>query len=571
MGMTRRDAIKLGLATGGAWLNPWGNPWNPSQASWADCTIASPKNAFSPQITPFTCPLYIPDRLAPTRTDNDTDYYEIKIQQKSLTVPVDGGKSVFTLPDLWTYGGNVVGPLIRQRGGSRKSGGRQSVIRFVNELPTDQTPEMQRDRSVVIHLHGMNSLPYYDGYATDFIPPNHYKDFAYPNDVAGTLWYHDHTLDKTARNVYRGLAGMYLVHDECELQLKLPQDNFDVPLIIQDKHFDANGCLKPLSTNRNNGFYGDVICINGMPFPYLDVQPRRYRFRLLNASASRSYQLALSQPNLPESAGGTLIVIGNDEGLLNAPVPLTTLYQTLPLGIAERYDIIIDFANYNPGDRVYLRNVGYTGTVDVDNRAHTLMCFRVVVGDRDTTELPERLGNNVYDIPRSRVVRERSFRFAPSGNVWSINGKTWNENRIDANPNLGDVEIWEFTNPGGGWVHPVHPHLVRFRILSRNGLAVPAYQQGWKDVVMVGESQRVRVLAEFCPHEGRYMMHCHNLVHEDFAMMTQFQVGRNINDPHSHPAKPIADLHPIEHPTLPDEFCPIPPGVGCQVSSTAAS
>jgi spore coat protein A, manganese oxidase len=579
MGMTRRDAIKLGLVAGGGLVAPFGF----GQSAWAAVRCqpgGAPSAPFSPQLKRFTLPLPLPPRLSPKQSTIDTDCYEIEVQETLIQIATerqDNIPIVLKFP-VWGMRGNGLpdfispGPLIRQRGGGRARGGRQSMIRFINHLPEVptvpgvtplqacqiHTPGNPNRNSFVVHLHGMNSLPYYDGYALDCIPTNHYKDYVYPNDSQGTLWYHDHSMDRTAENVYGGLAGMYLVETDEEQGIGLPDEAHDIPLMIQDRSFDSAGNVRCFNANNHMNFYGDVILVNGAPFPVLEVERRPYRFRLLNASLSRSYQLALSQPNIERSVGGVIAVIGTDEGFLPSPVYVDGHCQMIALGVAERYDIVIDFSNYESGEVVYLKNIGFTGIVDSDDRVQTVMQFKILAGDPVPQKLPTTLPSEFREIPVSQAIRTRTFRFNRSGNLWTINGKTWDVNRLDANPAVNDVEIWEFINPGGGWVHPVHPHLVRFRILDRNGVPPPCYQQGWKDVVLVGEFQRVRVLAQFSPHAGRYMMHCHNLIHEDHAMMTQFEVGTGGVSPLSKPALPIPATLPEMQPP-PWVEVPLPP------------
>ncbi len=143
----------------------------------------------------------------------------------------------------------------------------------------------------------MASLPEYDGYAEDLTNPGQYKDYIYPNNRAATLWYHDHAIHKTARNVYMGLAGTYLVQDQLELDLPLPKGEYDVPLLIQDKQFSTSGKLIFDDQGQDSQF-GDVILVNGVPFPKMQVANRKYRFRILNGSISRSYGLSLSTVSL---------------------------------------------------------------------------------------------------------------------------------------------------------------------------------------------------------------------------------------------------------------------------------
>lgn len=524
MKITRREAIKLGLMGGGVLLSPFGFP---------GIAVAQ----LSPQIPRFQSPLRIPPVLQPIRSDETTDYYQIAVQKSWMEI-LPGLKT-----EIWSYNGITPGPTIRQKGGKSSEGGRQSVVRFINQLGNDTKG---RPIETVTHLHGMASLPHYDGYAIDYIPPNYYKDYIYPNDRAATLWYHDHTLDFTSRNVYMGLAGMYIVEDEYELNLGLPKGNYDVPLILQDKRLARNGNLI-FDDNNQRSIYGDVILVNGVPWPYMQVANRKYRFRILNASGSRNYQLFLSGKQEAQTVGDKIFVIASDAGLLAEPVELTAPNQGLQIGMAERYDIIIDFSKYPIGSQVFLRNTGFTGTLDNDTRTHTIMRFDVVREEPDNSVLPDKL-RIVKSLLNQPIANTRTFRFVRNNNQWKINNLTWDSKRVDANPKPGDIEIWNLVNPGSGWVHPVHIHLVDCQIIDRNGLKPRTYERGWKDVFMVGEFETVRVITQFRRREGtdiigKYMMHCHNIVHEDHAMMTQFEIGKGGLDPvTTAPALPIAGM-----------------------------
>jgi spore coat protein A, manganese oxidase len=566
MGLTRREAIKMGVAIGG--LSPLG--WTGAaiaQEVPRQCSDPNKALPFSPKIQRFVLPLTMPKVLSKTKSDGDTDYYNIRIQKgfKQYEVPLEGDNNPIQLKiPYWGYDGCFPGPTIVQ------DRHRYSYVRFVNELeqikpnPTERDeqgcfvrgPEKPRGQynDMVIHLHGMNSVPYYDGYALDIIPPGYYKDYLYPNDEPGTFWYHDHTIDRTAENVQRGLAGMYWVVDrDRDQDLKLPTEEYDLPLILQDREFEPDPTGSKTSfidrcfnDRGHNSFYGDVICVNGVPFPYLDVEPRQYRFRILNASPSRHFRLALSLPNRPNTVGGTITVIGNDQDLLPAPIPIDTGCQALSVGMAERYDVIIDFSDFDDQDQIFLRNIGSTGMRDSSDRVTTIMQFRVKGKNPVKTQLPPVLNPEFHVLEeREAKPQRRRFRFEQGGPKWVINGKSWDAYRSDADPVLGETEIWEFVNPGSGWIHPVHPHLIKFQILSRNGKKPPCYQRGWKDVVMVHEFETVRVIMKFKPHKGRYMMHCHNLVHEDHMMMTQFDVG-GLGAPQESPGARLAKPVPLD-------------------------
>jgi spore coat protein A, manganese oxidase len=326
---------------------------------------------------------------------------------------------------------------------------------------------------------------------------------------------------------------MYYVSDDLENSLPLPKgyhnpatgQGYDVPLVLQDKIFTPNGQF--LYDNRGNkGVNGDVILVNGVPWPRMEVANRKYRFRLLNGSAARSYRLSLS-------TGEPFIMIGTDAGLIEKPIEV----KNFRIGMAERYEFIIDFSKYRVGTQIILRNANPKNNEPFDN-TNVVMRFDVVREEPDNSQVPSFM--RAYNrIPVSYAKRTREWRFERNNDEWQINGRTWDPNRVDANPGLGDVEIWRLYNKAGGWFHPVHIHLIDFQILSRNGKPPFPYEVGWKDVVYVGENEDVRVIGKFGPHLGRYMMHCHNLDHEDFDMMIQWEVGQGGPSPMSAPPKPL--------------------------------
>ncbi|KAB8315675.1 multicopper oxidase family protein [Tolypothrix campylonemoides VB511288] len=490
--ITRRETLKIAALAGGSVLLPVGLQYR----GYAQRT--------DERAEPFTLGFRTPPVLSPVRSDSTTDYYQITLQRAS--VQILPGRTT----EIWGYNGTFPGPTIKQRQN------RQSVVRFINNVGVPTSA----------HLHGMASLPQYDGYAEDLIPQGYYKDYTYPNSTAATLWYHDHALGQTSVNVYMGLAGMYIVQDDNELNLPLPKDDYDVPLIIQDKIFASNGSLI-FDDQAQHSLMGDVITVNGVPWPRMEVANRKYRFRILNTSVSRSYKLALS-------TGDDLIVIGTDAGLMPAPVNT----RDLRIGMAERYDLIIDFSRYSIGTQVVLQNLGLPNNDNTGN-TNKIMRFDVVRQQSDNSSIPNTL-RNIQFISESSAVRTRDFTFEQGGNpLWVINGNGWDRNAIDANPQLEEVEIWRLHNSSGLWFHPVHLHLIDAHILDRNGQPPFAYERGFKDVFYVGENETVRIIGRFRPQIGKYMYHCHNMVHEDHDMMRQFEVGQGGIDPMSAPAQPL--------------------------------
>ena len=484
--ITRREALKLAAIAGSSILLPLGLLRRSFAALDAKSKVEPPKPA-SPKTPRFQVPLPIMPVLRPVHSDATTDYY--KITQQKAKIEILPGLST----TIWGYNGQFPGPTIKSRVG------RQTHITQINNLP----------EPVVVHLHGMASPPQHDGYTLDSIPPGKSKEYIYPNDHAATYWYHDHQYMMTAHHSYKGLTGMYIVEDDFEDSLPLPKGDYDVPLIIQDRTFNQDGSL----------YYtpdADTVLVNGAPWPHMKVANRKYRFRILNASISTAYQLELSSRQ-------SFFVIGTDAGLMTAPVPVTDIR----IGPAERYEVIIDFSTYPIGTQVVLNNL-----IDTDE-FEQIMRFDIVRQEQDDSFIPLTLRDSIQSLaPKAELeaVQTREFVFDQNKQGdWVINGKGFDPNFFIATVNLGDVEIWRFRNTSTTDYHLVHLHLVKFRILARNGNPPFPYEQGPKDTVFLdvktgNHEPEVTVLVKFGPHRGRYMFHCHVIDHEDHDMMAQFKV-----------------------------------------------
>ena len=435
------------------------------------------------------------------------------IQTPTAASIVRGG----LITPLMTFNGTFPGPTIRVNRGTPV----QVTIR--NRLP-QLHPQWTYRMDTSTHLHGSPSLPQYDGYANDVTFPAYRKTYHYPNTgPARTMWYHDHAVHHTAQNAYSGLAAQYIVHDDAERNL-LPQGEFDVPVTVTDAMFDSRGRLA-YDDESHSGLWGDVILVNGVPWPTMKVKRRVYRFRLLNASISRSYRFQLSTRD-------PVTMVATDGGLM----PTSQQVGSWRHAGAERYEILIDFAKYRPGQRVELRNLSNDNNRDYD---HTMkvMAFDVTdepfdTSDPSATRVPTTLvGSEPMTLKASQSRRTRRFRLHRSNGIWKIGDQSWQQivdsgyTKALASPALNDIEIWEFENSSGGWFHPLHIHLVDFQILARNGRQPFSYERGPKDVVYTGENETIRLIMKFGPHKGRYMVHCHNLPHEDHDMMSQFIVG----------------------------------------------
>jgi len=523
MELSRRDLIKVGLFSSAALMLP------AERVARTKLAVAN-RLPQSKLPEPFTMPWKTPP-AAPKTTVNGVDYFTITQQQTKVNI----------LPDrqttIWGYNGVTPGPTIYV------DQHRPAVVRQICALP-ERHPELGYNVWTSTHLHGSCSLPQYDGYASDTTTPGSFKDYRYPNiQDARTLWYHDHGVHITAENAYMGLAAQYILHDPVEQSLPIPHGQYDVPFILKDVMFQDSGDLV-IDDNDENGIYGDVVLVNGVPWPKMEVEPRKYRFRMLNACVSRSFDLSLD-------TGEPLTVIGTDGGLMPHPQPCAHV----KIGMAERYEVVIDFSKYQPGQRVVMRNTSPKNNIDYDTT--DIVCAFVVgshVTDPRNNEIPQDLNPNmrVMDLKASDASVTRNMRFERKGGGWTVNGQTWEDvvnsdyELTVANPAYGDVEIWELENPGGGWFHPVHIHLVDFKVLDRNGRPPEPYEQGPKDVVYVGESEKVRVIMRFENQRGKYMMHCHNLVHEDHDMMVQFEVGDGGDDPiHADPCKGQDKMGPL--------------------------
>lgn len=466
----------------------------------------------------FRTPLPIPPVKRPVRSDAHADHYEITQRVREIEILPGYRTPVFG------YDGLFPGPTIRSRSG------RRTVVTHRNELPVP----------TVVHLHGGNTPAEHDGYPVDLLYPegttaahqhtgmtgdtrHGSREYVYPlRQPAATLWYHDHRMDFTAPQVWRGLAGFHLVDDDITDALPLPHGERDVPLLICDRAFDEDGSFRypsldpalrhppGVTTDFMEGVAGDVILVNGAPWPTMEVDAARYRFRLLNASNARRYRLTL-RPN-PRGGDG-FTQIASDSGLLAAPVR----HSHLDIAPAERFEVVVDFSRYPVGTEVVLGNdLGSGPTAEV-------MRFVVARKAADDSAVPARLAE-IEPLPAAAARIRREWTFS-RGEVhghrgWVVNGRPFDPRRMDAHPRLGEVEVWRlFTDLH----HPVHIHLSPFQVLGRGGRGPGPFDHGWKDTVDVRPAEYVDVAVRFENHAGPFLMHCHNLEHEDMAMMAAFE------------------------------------------------
>ncbi|ORY14545.1 oxidase cueO precursor [Clohesyomyces aquaticus] len=470
---------------------------------WANTALAQGGGFpwLSPVYPLYTQPLAFGDEIQPkyTVTNSDgspLDYYEVDIKPVQVQIYPNLGKT-----RLVGYNGQVPGPTFRMRQG------REAVVRFVNH----------GDRANSVHLHGSYSRAPFDGWADDTTEPGQYKDYYYPNrQNARTLWYHDHAVDHTAENAYYGQAGFYILSDAQEDSLGLPSGNYDLPLALAAKRYNTDGSLwDPEANGETVSVFGDVIHVNGVPWPYHKVEPRKYRMRFLNTGISRSYQLYFESSD----AVGKQIpftVFASDAGLTLNPVQTNDLY----ISVAERWEVLFDFSAY-AGKNITLRNNRKVAADDDFNSTDSVMRF--MVGDTVTdtnNNLPNGLPQKLRDVPfpPAHAPIEYAFKFERSNGKWE---------RILAKPPRGAVQKWSLANSAGGWSHPIHIHLVDLQIVSRTGgrgALMPYEKVALKDVMWLDVNEQIEVVARYAPWDGVYMFHCHNLIHEDHEMLTAFNV-----------------------------------------------
>jgi spore coat protein A len=433
---------------------------------------------------------------------------------------------------LWGFDRNFPGPTIQA------AAGKPLLVEWQNQLPAKHFLPIdhnlmgaevnQPEVRTVIHLHGGRVPPMSDGYPENWYGPGKSATTFYPNSQEATLlWYHDHAMGITRLNMVAGLFGLFILRDKFEQALNLPSGEFEIPLVLCDRMFKEDGQLYyPVSQVPTAPwlpeFFGDCILVNGKLLPYLDVQPRKYRFRLLNAANGRFFSLALSNEQ-------TFHQIGSDQGLLAEPVELSELL-CVP---GERADLIIDFAR--GGQNIVLRD-----------GVSPVMQFRVGKSSgKDSSGLPKQL-RPVARTPESAATRTRELTLEEFDNVLDepvthlLNGKRWHD-PVTEDPLLDTVEIWSLFNLTDD-AHPIHLHLVRFQILDRQPLDVPEYvfnkrtrytgdrfppeanESGWKDTVRAAPRAVTRIIVKFEGYAGRYVWHCHIAEHEDNEMMRPYEI-----------------------------------------------
>jgi FtsP/CotA-like multicopper oxidase with cupredoxin domain len=434
---------------------------------------------------------------------------------------------------------SYLGPSLRLNTGQRLR------IRFRNELP----------EPTIVHWHGLDVPEHADGHPRLMVGPGGESSYDFPiANRAGTYWYHPHHHHRTGAQVYQGLAGVVIVHDEEERALGLPAGDRDMTFVLQDRTFDRDNQLSYISgmpMEQMSGFFGTTLLVNGRLPGETNVATAAYRLRLLNGSNARVYRLGWND-------GSPLTVVGTDGGLLERAV--SKPYLTLAPG--ERAEVIVDFSNAAVGTTRGLRSLAFPqspflmsmgggrgrgrGMFSSSSAALVgpVATFRVSRRERSTFRLPDRLTTFTSDwqpdagrTTPSRVVGIDFMRMQ-----WLLDGRVFGMNDVAAEETItaGTKAIWEFDNSGSSRMgmrlaHPLHLHGRQFRVLSRDvepssggrdydDLREGFTDEGWKDTVLVMPGERVRVLIRFSTNPGLYLYHCHNLEHEDMGMMRNYRL-----------------------------------------------
>ncbi|HJP94641.1 MAG TPA: multicopper oxidase domain-containing protein [Pyrinomonadaceae bacterium] len=474
------------------------------------------------------------------------------------------------------------------------------LVRRFNELPTQDQNGGFGVPEVSTHLHNFHTAPESDGGPCRWFFRGQYFDYYYTAQQAGfasdhqpngdineslsTLWYHDHRIDHTAENTYKGLEGFHLMFNQFDTGnettgFRLPTyPQFDIPIILTDKLLDPSTGLICFDTFNFKGLLGDIQLANSTVQPFLSVNKRRYRFRVLDGGPSRFYELFLTDPLSPS----TVIpfwVIANDGNLLPTPVQVTSFR----LGVAERYDIIIDFNQVKSligsHTKVRLENrleqrdgSGPTGNILSPGTGTYCLEFQIGASVADSSVDPAT-HPVFYQLPSVVTPRiTRNFNFDRDNGQWVINNKFADCNELRFTVEQNSAENWKIINPRNDWQHPIHIHLEEHQILQRsaggrhdrteyqssggysgdgwggsgygsgsgsnggtNNNGVPAVEIARKDVTRLQFNETDTLFFRFRDFTGDWPMHCHNTVHEDHAMMLLFQVQPGVIDNNQNP------------------------------------
>jgi spore coat protein A len=550
----RRRFLKLCAASASALILPARG----AQADKAAASVKASASGTPASIERFIDPLPRLQPIKPYAMRGPTALYRVRMSEFHQKL-----HSQLPPTRLWGYEERYPGPLIEAMRGTPVE------IRWENRLPLRHLFEVDPHIHgamppapavrTVPHLHGSRTSSESDGLPEKWYTPGRSAVYSYPNDQrAATLWYHDHAVGITRLNVYAGLSGLYLLRDEQESGMNLPSGEHEVGLILQDRTLDDQGQLVYAPTNEDGKklapgvwgpeFFGQLPVVNGAIYPFLEVEPRLYRLRILNGANSRFFSLFFNMAERPTDVPSIVSFhqIGSDGGLLASAAELNKVL----LGPAERADIIVDFSAF-AGRTITLSNSapspypGWTMFRAEYPPLNELMQFRVgrSTGGGKTFSMPSpvqlaRINPADAVVTRDFVLTERMDAEGRSLGV-RINGKGYDD-PVAEFPKLGTIEKWRFINTTDD-AHPMHLHLVQFQILERQGFNYGAFLQGkleftgevrrpdpneagWKDTAIVSPHDVLTILVPFEGYAGRYVYHCHMLEHEDNDMMRPYEV-----------------------------------------------
>lgn len=521
-------------------------PYDERYLWWADGDATTASNLAAHDLPEFQ---HLPELQDEDGNMNDDHGFYTLTAQDNVDVTIRAPGTSWVTPML-RYNGLELPPIIRARRGE------ELFLTLVNQL----------DEPTTIHWHGFEVPGSEDGGPTDPIASGISRRYHFALDQpAASLWFHPHPHGATGEQVYRGLAGVFILSDQIsrtlQAQRQLPEGPSDIPIVIQDRRFnpESSGTRTLVYEGADGGWggmLGDVVLVNGAMLPRLDVGTQQYLLRLYNGSNARTYDLALSD-------GGAFHVVGSDGGLLPEPIQV----NHITLGAGERADIVIDFAAYAVSDRVMLVSRPFMsgammGMIDSDQHMSGMsdrypqmhgghmgggtgpgipyengerfdvMRFDVTIPAEDDVTLYDRLPASAEIHSRwgaADTTETRSFVMSFGGHMGNsgfvINGKSFSMNRIDEFVRSGATEIWEVRNMSP-MPHPFHAHAIQWQVLDRNGYPPSGAESGWKDTVLLWPGDTVRIIGRFGPQNfGKYVYHCHILEHEDAGMMGLFEVN----------------------------------------------
>lgn len=543
-GLSRRRLLQTGAALGVAGVIPLNSTKTAAQSS-------------SPSLDKYVQPLPIPEVREPDGNRDGGHSHRIPVMEFTQNLHPD-------LPDttLWGFDGVYPGPIIEAKRNQPlrvrfdNSHLPENHLLIVDERIHGTTPENYPgydgpvpEVRTVTHFHGLKTKPENDGQAGMWTSPdgvtgpefaNYWQELPMRQSRL-TSTYHDHTLGITRLNGYAGLIGLYYVRNQAEEDLDLPSGEYDIPLLLQDKSFNTDGSLAyPMDWTPR--FAGDTAVINGAVWPYLEVEPRRYRFRIINGANHRTFSLKLEN----ESSQGvpTLYQFAPGHGFLESVVPIGPAgsLNSLVLQSFERGEVIVDFSDH-AGEMFTLTNnaeLPYTGANSGSDLSELM---RIRVADPSKKPMDDSANPTNLSLPsppefdRNDVSQTRKMDLGVTKQdglvIYKLNEYGFGDEEAIVRPQLGSTEIWELQNNTGG-AHPIHLHLVTFRVIGRgpDGTDAPdPNERGHKDTVRVEPGETVRIITRFEGYTGQFPWHCHMLEHEDNRMMIKFEVEGGTTDP----------------------------------------